>query len=153
MLKQFTVSSDGAIPVGDLVLSGTTLYGTASGGGVSPEGGVSRNGTIFKLGIDGSGFAVLKSFSGDDGASPGGGLTLSGNTLLGVTRGGGSYSNGVLFALSLPQPITLSPGLSPTGRFQLTFDGLAGNTYTIFPQSTLPDPGPPSRTSCPQPTG
>src|SRR5689334_892928 len=46
-------NSDGAVPQAGLLLSGNTLYGTASGGGISGRG------TLFKVNADGSGFTNL----------------------------------------------------------------------------------------------
>src|SRR5947209_6474471 len=67
---------DGAFPVAGLILSGNILYGTAAAGGAS------GNGTVFKLNTNGSGFTILRSFSGgSDGAAPVAGVILSGNTL------------------------------------------------------------------------
>src|SRR5271154_5491619 len=43
-------NSTGANPQGGLVLSGSTLYGTAS------EGGSGGSGTVFKIGTNGTGF-------------------------------------------------------------------------------------------------
>jgi len=93
-------NSDGADP-GGLLLSGNTLYGTASGGGNSGFG------TVFRISTDGTGFTTLYSFtSGSDGANPGG-LLLSGNTLYGAAGSGGSSGsnalasgNGTVFALN-----------------------------------------------------
>jgi uncharacterized repeat protein (TIGR03803 family) len=98
-------NSDGAYPYA-LVLSGSTLYGTAV------FGGRSTNGTIFALGTDGTGFRTLHSFTptfgsagvfgggtNSDGAAPYG-LMLSGGTLYGTTFNGGSGGNGTVFALS-----------------------------------------------------
>lgn len=75
--------NDGASPKGGLVLSGTTLYGTAD------HGGISNCGTVFKVNTDGSDFAVLHHFIGKDGANPYAGLVISGTTLYGTTREGG----------------------------------------------------------------
>ena len=62
-----------------LVLSGTTLYGAAYGGGIS------NNGTVYQLKTDGSGYTVLKNLtSGADGAGPCGALLLSGTTFYGA---------------------------------------------------------------------
>src|SRR5881396_1193373 len=58
-------NSDGAYPDGNLVLSGDTLYGTAT------FGGESAGGTVFKVNIDGTGFTTLHSF--DIGSLPQGG--------------------------------------------------------------------------------
>ena len=101
-LYSFTGGSDGASPVAGLILSGSTLYGTASGGGSSGSG------TVFALDTDSSGFTNLYSFTGtstnasgvstnSDGASPVAGLTISGNTLYGTASGGGSSGNGTVF--------------------------------------------------------
>lgn len=91
-------NSDGAQPIGSLLLDGSTLYGTTYRGGNS-------NGVVFAMQTDGSGFTVLKYFSGmnggtnSDGAAPVAGLTLSGDTLYGVTVGGGAAGVGTLFKL------------------------------------------------------
>jgi uncharacterized repeat protein (TIGR03803 family) len=80
-----------------LILSGNTLYGTAS------QGGSSGKGTVFVLNIDGTGFTTLYTFTGgSDGATPYGGLILSDNTLYGTAGYGGSFGFGTVFSLSLP---------------------------------------------------
>lgn len=86
---------DGDLPESSLVLSGSTLYGTASGGGRG-------SGTIFAMNTDGSGFTNLYSFTnGMDGAAPVAGLALSGNTLYGVTKSGGmSPGYGTIFRIN-----------------------------------------------------
>src|SRR6266403_382999 len=77
-LYGFTGGSDGSAPAAGLVLSGNTLYGTASAGGSS------GNGTVFAVNTGGSGFTNLYSFTGgSDGSAPAAGLVLSGNTLYG----------------------------------------------------------------------
>jgi len=95
-------NSDGAGPQGGLILSGDTLYGTAT------YGGSSGNGTVFAINTDGSGFTNLYSFSAtgfaftnSDGALPWAGLSLSGNTLYGTTTAGGTSGSGTVFSLSL----------------------------------------------------
>jgi hypothetical protein len=113
-LLSFTGSGSGAAngsyPVGDLTISGTTLFGMTS------EGGVNGYGNIFSVGIDGSGYEDLYDFTGGaDGGYPHGYLTLSSGTLFGMTtdvRSTGSTTvigNGTLFALTLPAP-TPEPG-------------------------------------------
>ncbi len=94
-------NSDGDTPLAGLVISGATLYGTASSGG--PFG----SGTVFSLNTDGSGFTTLYSFSAlatsftnSDGSDPNG-LVLSGNTLYGTAQEGGSAGSGMVFSLSL----------------------------------------------------
>ena len=99
-LHGFTANSDGANSEAGLILSGTTLYGTAR------NGGSSGNGTVFAVNTDGSGFTNLHSFSAlfnstnGDGAHPYAGLALSGNTLYGTAYNGGSSARGVVFAIN-----------------------------------------------------
>src|SRR5208282_3959382 len=86
----YGTNSDGAWPCPGLILSGNTLYGTATAGGSS------GNGTVFAISTDGTGFTTLYSFtSGSDGANPGG-LLLSGNTLYGAAGSGGSSGSNAL---------------------------------------------------------
>jgi uncharacterized repeat protein (TIGR03803 family) len=75
-------------------LAGSTLYGTTS------QGGSSDNGVVFKVNTDGSGYAVLKSFTGGDGRDPEADLVLAGSTLYGTTVDGGSSGNGVVFKIN-----------------------------------------------------
>jgi uncharacterized repeat protein (TIGR03803 family) len=97
-LHSFSLGSDGINPIGKLLVSGNTLYGTASYGGAG-----SGAGTVFKLSVNGAGYTTLHSFSGgtNDGSLPNGGLVISGSTLYGMTSsGGGSLGKGVIFAMS-----------------------------------------------------
>ena len=97
-----TVANDGKSPEGgSLVLSGSTLYG------MTTAGGINSNGTIFKINTDGSGYTVLHSFGGysDEGqypyeSCPLGSLTLSGSALYGMTQGGGIGRGGVIFKIN-----------------------------------------------------
>jgi uncharacterized repeat protein (TIGR03803 family) len=102
-LHGFSNGIDGGSPYGHLVLSSNTLYGTTIGGGSSNEG------TVFKLSTDGTGIAVLHSFTGwsglplatnSDGANPYGGLVLCGSTLYGTTVAGGVSGSGTLFRVN-----------------------------------------------------
>jgi uncharacterized repeat protein (TIGR03803 family) len=88
-------NSDGATPEDALVVSGSTLYGTAE------YGGASGYGIVFRLNTDGSGFTNLHSFTGGgDGANPYAGLILSGNTLYGTTQYGDTPDNGTVFRIN-----------------------------------------------------
>src|SRR6266581_2969706 len=84
-------NTDGASPQSRLVLSGSTLYGTA------PNGGSSGYGTVFAVNTNGTGFTSLHSFNGRDGILPVAGLILSGSTLYGTAGLGGSSGNGTVF--------------------------------------------------------
>ena len=94
------------IRLAGLILSGNTLYGTASAGGTNPYG------TVFAVNTNGSSFTTLHAFTGYAGLSDGGlpcaGLILSGNTLYGTTPAE-ALSEGTVFSISLgsatvPQP-------------------------------------------------
>jgi uncharacterized repeat protein (TIGR03803 family) len=89
---------DGVSPQAGLVLSGTNLYGTTSGG----------DGTVFTVDTTGTNSAVLHIFSApsgpapatnSDGAQPEAGLILAGNTLYGTTYFGGLSGEGTVFAV------------------------------------------------------
>src|SRR5437667_5969560 len=88
-------NGDGANPSAGLLLSGNTLYGTATYGGSSGWG------TVFALNLDGTGFTNLYNFTGDgDGANPSASLILSNNVLYGTASVGGSSDAGTVFALN-----------------------------------------------------
>jgi uncharacterized repeat protein (TIGR03803 family) len=97
---QLCAQTNGAYPNAGLILANNTLYGTTSAGGYWTVG------TVFGVNTDGSGFRILHSFDNpfstvnSDGASPYGGLVLSGNTLYGTARVGGSAGNGTVFAVN-----------------------------------------------------
>ena len=128
VLKWFTNSLDGARPYGGLVVSGSTLYGTAS----SP-------GTVFKLNVDGTGFTVLKQFNSTDGSEPHGTLVLSNSTLYGTTLYGGSGNGsfGTVFKLNVDgsdftvlKYFSGSDGANPYAGVVLSGGMLYGTTYS-----------------------
>ncbi len=146
-LAQFSVlhsfagsATDGANPVGSLILSGSTLYGMTSGGGAD------NYGTIFKINTDGNGFQLLHTFIGSDGNSqntwpgyfqPHGSLTLSGSTLYGMAYGGGTSNYGTVFKVNtdgsgfqLLHTFTASSsdGANPAGSLTLSDSTLYGMT-------------------------
>ena len=63
---------------------------------------------MFKVNTDGTGFAVLKNFSGIDGAVYYARLTLSGSVLYGTTQQGGSLGEGTVFKIDLSAPIPMA---------------------------------------------
>ncbi len=96
-LRNFGTLALGRAPFGGLV-AGTdgALYGTTVGGGSESAG------TVFKLGTNGTGFAVLRSFStnGFDGRTPYSGLVeATDGWLYGTTSQGGSDGRGAIFKL------------------------------------------------------
>src|SRR5665213_753137 len=143
-------NGDGANPYAGLILSGNTLYGTATAGG---SGG---NGTVFAVNTNGTGFTNLHSFmamstnssgryTNSDGAIPGAGLILSGNTLYGTATQGGSEFAGTVFAvhtdgtgftnlysftaLSATSPYTNSDGATPDAGLILSGNTLYGTAF------------------------
>ena len=96
--------------------------------GATYYGGSSNQGTEFKLNTDGTGYTVLKHFTGSDGANPNAGLTLSGTVLYGTTEGGGSSGYGTVFKLNT----------DGTGYTVLNnFTGIGGDGYSPDAALTL----------------
>lgn len=140
----------GHAPYGGLVLSGSTLYGTTS------VGGLTDSGTIFKVNLDGTGYTVLNSFCYTNGATPYAGLTLSGNILYGTTSGGGgTYGLGTLFQIktdgtgfAVMKSLGLSDGSSPyaglavagTNFYGACYSGGTGLGGTLFSFNMGPPP-------------
>jgi uncharacterized repeat protein (TIGR03803 family) len=90
-------ANDGFLSLGSLALSGSTFYG------MTGQGGTANLGVVFTINANGSGFANLHSFVGgsSDGALPSYVRpVVSGNTIFGLTGGGGPTDNGVLFSMN-----------------------------------------------------
>jgi uncharacterized repeat protein (TIGR03803 family) len=113
-------NSDGANPYASLILSGNTLYGTASTGGNSDFG----SGTVFAINTNGTGFTNLHSFIGNA-AEPFAGLILSGNTLYGAATLQGNSGYGTLFAVNT------------NGTGFTNFYNFSGGSDGAFPEGTL----------------
>jgi len=135
-------NSDGANPSSGLIVSGSTLYGTAS------YGGTAGNGTVFRLNIDGTGFTNLHNFTAtsgplgtnSDGADPYGALVLAGNSLYGTTESGGVAGNGTIFKVNIDgtgfgtlHSFTATPADPPWTNS----DGSSGNGGLIVLGNTL----------------
>lgn len=135
-------NADGAFPEAGLVLSGTTLYGTASGGGNSGSG------TVFALQTDGTGFTNLHSFSSAsisnyDGIWPRGGLVVLSNILYGTTQTAGVNGGGTLFAINTDgtgfqvlHPFGFNDGSAPLSTMLLFANTLYGTTAAGGPVGT-----------------
>jgi uncharacterized repeat protein (TIGR03803 family) len=125
-------NGDGGWPEAGLLLSGNTLYGTACYGG---GGG---NGVVFQVNTDGTGFAALHSFTSEgvfissDGANPVAPLSLSGNTLYGTTRSGGSADYGTVFKLN-----TEGTGFTTLHSFSGGGDGAYPEAGLVLSGNTL----------------
>ena len=112
-LHSFTANSDGAAPLAGLLLSGNTLYGTASGGGTNGFG------TVFKISTNGVlttlyAFGTVTNANGRplDGWLPIAGLVqgsdgyLYGTTFLGGTNNVSDYGGGTVFKISTAGALT-----------------------------------------------
>jgi uncharacterized repeat protein (TIGR03803 family) len=99
-------NSEGANPQAGLLLVGSSLYGTAT------RGGLYGSGSIFKINSDGTGFTNLHNFSASapnenqigtnsDGALPMSGLTSAGDRLYGTAESGGSHGAGAVFSIKI----------------------------------------------------
>ena len=144
-LHSFTYS-DGAFPDAGLILSGNTLYGTASGGGLG-------RGTVFAGNTDGTGFTNLYSFTipTTGGNSPDAALILSSYTLYGTAYMGGISNNGTVFSLSFAPQLKI---ISSTANVILTWPtNYVGFDYTGFTLQFATNPAPPAvwNTNLPSP--
>ena len=128
-LYNFTNGVDGSTPVAALALSGGTLYGTASSGGIFPGWG-----TVFKLNTDGTGFTNLYEFAqGSSGTQPTAGLLVSGSTLYGTTPNTSGTTGGTVFKLNTNgSGFTVlnngGDGAQPQGGLVLSGDSFYGTT-------------------------
>ena len=88
----------GAFPNAGLVEgSDGALYGTTYGG---VHTGASSDGTVFKIGKDGSGLQKLYGFNGADGAKPSSTLVKGADgALYGTTEEGGTFGEGTVFKM------------------------------------------------------
>lgn len=87
-------AAKGCEPWAGLVILNGVLYGTSVGGSTAPCLG---NGTLFR--VEGSsGATTLHKFSGGNGGNAPVGLAVMNNTLYGVTSGGGSFNQGLVYS-------------------------------------------------------
>jgi uncharacterized repeat protein (TIGR03803 family) len=128
-VSQSYTNADGEKPVAGLTLANDVLYGTTQ------YGGGQGNGVVFKVNASGSGYSVLKTFTGTNRYGPAGRLTLSGNTLYGTTRHGGSGA-GTVFKVntdstgySVLKGFIGADGRNPVADLSLSGNTLYGITY------------------------
>ena len=114
-------NGDGLSPVALTQGADGVLYG------VTQTGGTNGVGNVFRLGTNGSAFAVLHTFGdlANDGTTPVGLARGSNGVLVGVTQSGGSYSNGVVFMLS-----TNGSGYGLAHEFTGTLNDTSGDGAT-----------------------
>lgn len=126
-------NADGATPIGNLLVSGGMIYGTAFGGGSNGCG------TIFAIATNGTGFTVLHEFSATnaagingDGGHPYAGLIMWNNRLYGTAVDGGSAGYGTVFSLK-------TDGTAFTVLHSFTSTNNVGGTNTdgAYPRGVL----------------
>jgi uncharacterized repeat protein (TIGR03803 family) len=116
--------NDGSNPYAGLIEGSDGLLYGATAGGSGPD---SSAATIFSLGKDGSGYAVLKTFG--DGSQPYGALAQAGGGFYGTAYNGGSDNLGNVFKFSCPFAVAFDV---PTA-----FDACSGLNVTISVLSTV----------------
>jgi uncharacterized repeat protein (TIGR03803 family) len=127
-------NADGALPCGGLIVSGNTLYGTASAGGAGGAG------VVFSMATNGGSFTILHHFTSldtltatnSDGAFPLSSLTLSDGMLYGTTIAGGTGGRGVIFCVG-----TNGLDFSALHHFNLTDPVSGTNTGGASPIAPL----------------
>ena len=130
--RRGNTNSDGASPNAGLVLSGSTLYGTAL------SGGTKGNGTVFKINTDGTGFTNLHNFTAlvggtnSDGVQPYNALVVSGSTLYGVAYTGGNFGVGTVFKVN-----TDGSGFMTLHSFTALVGALYTNNDGAYPYAPL----------------
>ena len=140
-LHNFVTYTNGTQPMGGVILSGDTLYGTAW------VGGGAGNGAVFKVNTDGTGYTNLHKFTAtggpastnSDGARSRAGLILSGNRLYGTAEYGGSGGRGTVFALNT-DGTSFTTVHSFTAGYELPLGGVTNNDG-IFPNGGLASSG------------
>ncbi len=129
-LHDFNYNADGAQPRVTLTVgSDGSLYGS------TPNGGSNGNGTLFRLGSDGS-FSKLRGFSSTEGAYPQVALTPGPDgSLYGSTLNGGGNNSGTLFRLGTDGSFSMlheflgTDGATPYAALTIGSDGgLYGST-------------------------
>jgi len=92
----FSAPYDGQNPWGDLTISGKTLFGMTSEGGLSHT---FNAGCIFSIDTDGNNYKILLDFNDTSGGYPLGSLTFSKGKLYGMTSNGGVKGYGSIFSI------------------------------------------------------
>ena len=143
VLHRFSATEgDGANPGATLIqASNGALYGTMEGGG----GGT--NGTIFRLGTQGTGYSVVYSFAstGADGTSPNGLLQGTDGGIYGTAYSGGDLDFGCVFRLSEASGTVSSPAFgaisrSPDGNVRSILEGPINTVWRIEAATSLATP-------------
>lgn len=133
ILRSFVANNiDGVAPWGSLVASNSVLYG------MTFFGGTLNNGTVFRMNDNGTGYQVLRNFTGTttDGSQPYGSLIISDSTLYGMTSSGGANNVGTVFQIQtngssfqILHSFAATEGWQPFGDLTLSNSVLYGMTH------------------------
>jgi uncharacterized repeat protein (TIGR03803 family) len=95
VLYSFAGDPDGSGPGANVIIDAEgNIYGDTT------QGGISNDGTVFKLDHRGT-ETILHSFNGSDGSTPWGGpIRDASGTLFGTTQGGGTEGNGTVWKIT-----------------------------------------------------
>lgn len=133
----YASNTDGEFPKSTLTFNAGCLYGTAS------SGGVSGGGTLFRIGTNGAGFAVIRSFTNHavTGSDLENGVVALGNNVWGTAYAGGT-GYGVLYSMQLsPVPATnLAIVATGPASFSVSGWGAASQTYGLYASTNLAAP-------------
>ncbi|MCW3070781.1 MAG: hypothetical protein JWO44_671 [Bacteroidetes bacterium] len=91
IIHDFPLTGSGIASNGSLIFDGTYLYG------LTPNGGISNNGGVFRIKPDGTGFTHIYNSNTADGNHPRGSLISDGTYLYGMAYGGGALGYGTIF--------------------------------------------------------
>lgn len=95
-LLDFTGFTNGSNPWGGVIQEGLYLYG------MTRNGGLNGDGTLFEIKPDGTGYADLYDFDMTSGIFPQGSLTYDGSFFYGMTYNGGANNFGTIFKFGAP---------------------------------------------------
>ncbi len=125
VLHTFANNPDGGEAFGGLTAIGNELYG------ITRFGGASGQGTIYKIGADGTGYSVMHSFSFSDGGAVNESLAVNGSTLYGTTENGGTAPSG-----ETPDGTIFSINADGSG-FQTVYQFVESNSTPYNPVGTI----------------
>jgi uncharacterized repeat protein (TIGR03803 family) len=137
---------NGTTPIGGLLISNGTIYGTTNSGGLGNPGPNGNGaGIVYSMSTTGGGFTVLHSFDGDLNTGPQGMIIFGQDgAIYGTQYGGGLYNQGVIWRMTTGgtysvlydfkgtnQPGGSSDGAQPEGRLALGPDGTIYGTTSF----------------------
>ena len=138
---------NGTTPIGGLLISNGTIYGTTNAGGLNGALGPDMTngaGILYSMNTGGGSFSILHNFDGSLNTGPQGMIIFGQDgAIYGTQFGGGQYNQGVIWRMPIggtyqvlynflgnSQPGGSSDGANPEGRLALGSDGTIYGTTT-----------------------